>query len=126
MDELMNNLQVLNAALEQTVPICIQVLLKDQWHPVRVDRDDRDAQKAARVLVMMMLRSELGKTPEGKLKVARVRVRVDDRYEDVDVKTYSSLDARVMAYILKGYIPNRACQAEIISLAQANTEIISG
>jgi hypothetical protein len=124
----MNDLQVLNAALAEKEfdPLRIQILLNSQWHTVSIDHNDRDVQKAARVLVMMMLRSELGKTPKNNPSDHTVRVRVDDRHEDVDVNTYSSLDARVMAYILKGYIPNRACQAEIISLAQANTEIIHG
>jgi hypothetical protein len=130
MDELMNSLQVLNATLAEKergadVPICLQILLDGQWHTVSVDRNDRDAQKAARVLVMMMLRSELGQTAKGEtLSDYTVRVRVGGVCEEVDVKTYSSLDARVMAYILKGNIPDDACQALIISLAQANTEIV--
>jgi hypothetical protein len=106
------------------IPTRIQLLLNGEWHTISIDHNDRDVQKAARVLVMMMLRSAVGETPKNKLCEYTVRVFVNGAKEEITIKTYSPLDARVMAFILKGAVPEMADQEEIITLAYANTEIV--
>lgn len=66
----MDKLEVLNdVAMKQasglTVPLSLKISLKGKWHTVTVDRDDKDVQRLVRVLVSMMMRSEIART--GKL-----------------------------------------------------------
>ena len=141
----MNKLEALNVVMEKqehgvTVPLALKISVGGKWHTVTIDREDKNIQKTVRVLVMMMLRSEVGKTSKiidrskelldviverDPPKEYTVKVRVGTYCLETTVRAHSTLDARVMAYILNGVCPIHAEPLEVIDLALANTEIVT-
>ncbi len=140
----MNKLEALNTVMEKqehgvAIPLALKISVGGKWHTVTIDCEDKNVQKTVRVLVMMMLRSEIGKTSkivdrsEELLKAVEfkassdytVRVRFDDYWKEITVRAHSPLDARVMAFILSGGgCPDQAEQEVVIRTALAYTEII--
>lgn len=137
----MNKLEALNVVMEKqehgvTVPMALKISVGGKWHTVTVDREDRDIQKVVRVLVMMMLRNEIGKIANRSKELKKaskdytVHVKVEYwagyLWKNITVRTRSSQDARVMAFILsytKGQ-SNQIDQETVIALALANTELV--
>lgn len=134
----MNKLEALNVIMERhkhgvTVPLALKISVGGKWHTVTIDRDDKNIQKTARVLVMMMLRSEVEKTTKVVNRSEELLVETPKDYtvcvwgsagrKDVTIRAHSPMDARVMAFIY--HSDKRLEQQILIDLVHANTEIVS-
>ena len=154
----MNKLESLNVVMEKqehgvTLPMALKIGVGGKWHMITIDREDKNIQKIVRVLVMMMLRSEIEgtsrtvKAGQAALQNAKdadnatlqdytVSVVTGWRpaglhgpegytYESVIVRAHSERDACVMALILKGSVPPDASPTLILAMADQWTEILS-
>jgi len=147
----MNRLEVLNAAATKqehgvSVPLSLKISVAGAWHTISIDRDDKSMQKLARTMVMAMLRNEIEATSKEMntcmatlknaeeadnatlndylVEVETCRAGKHVRRGQITVCAHSGYDARVMAFILKGEVPEDATPEQICKMALDMTRLV--